>query len=87
MLSKKGFTIIEILIVVSIISLISSIIIPSSIKTYTKFNTKLEKEKHIIEQEKEDFLKFISDNLCTEAGNQAKCIQTDGIFGGQNDKF
>jgi prepilin-type N-terminal cleavage/methylation domain-containing protein len=61
MCSKKGFTIIEILLVVAIISLAIMIAFPAANKLSTKFNSYLENvEKRHLEK-KENFQRFLND--------------------------
>ncbi|HIE59668.1 MAG TPA: prepilin-type N-terminal cleavage/methylation domain-containing protein [Persephonella sp.] len=61
MYSKKGFTLIEILIIVAIIAIAISIVYPLSTKTLDKFNKYIKnvEKKHILKKEK--FKKFLND--------------------------
>jgi len=59
---KRGFTLIEILIVISIISLILSLVLPNLLSLKGKFQRKLIQKRIAIEKKEEEFMVFICGN-------------------------
>lgn len=72
-MDKKGFTLIEILIVIAIIATTLAVVYPSFFKIEAKFTQLLQKaeEKELIK--KRNFLSFIKDEECNLKGNTIKC--------------
>jgi len=72
-MSHKGFTLIEMLIVILIIAITSAIVAPVAYKSVEKFDNLISKAKERNIQKKIKFLSFISDSQCKLDKNEIVC--------------
>ena len=72
-MSHKGFTLIEMLIVILIIAITSSVVAPVAYKSVEKFDKLISIAKKRYLEKEVNFLSFISDSRCRLIGNKIVC--------------
>ena len=72
-MSRKGFTLIEILIVVLIVAITSSVVAPVAYNGVKKFHKLISKYQKTQVKEKLNYLSFISDSKCVMKNGNICC--------------
>ncbi len=70
---KFGFTLIEILIVILIISIVSGVVVPVAYRLTDKFNARIEKYEDINKKKMAEFLSFITEERCKVVKGRVLC--------------
>lgn len=73
MLHKKGFSFIELLIVILLLSLLFSVVSPMAYKQLKKIETYIKETKRSILIKKAHFLSFIKEKPCTVDNGKVVC--------------